>query len=70
MGVYSRGSKSSKWPKIIKILALLVIKMILFQGSANFFVKLLEPDTGILFGNRSDGWGPITDPFRGSKSSK
>ena len=44
--------------------------MVYFQASAYFFVQLLEPDTGLLFANRSEGWGPITDPFRGSKRTK
>ena len=40
-------------------LTFLIIKMVQFQSSANLFVQLLEPDMGILFENRSDGYGPL-----------
>ena len=67
LGDYSGGSKSSNWPKTIKILTFLLIKMVQFQGSAEFFVQLLLPDMDKLLGNKSKGWGPIMDLFGGLK---
>ena len=70
MGIYSGAKKSSKWPKTIKILTFLIIKIIQFQRSANFFIQLLSPDMVKLLGNKSQAWGSITDPFGGLKRLK
>ncbi len=44
-----------------KILIFLLVKVVQFQGRAEFYVQLLSRDIGKLWKDENEGWGPLED---------